>query len=242
MSEPKIDRTKQQWKHALRTSVRVFYDFQRMRLQVEGRTHHKPKEGADSKQGDILLHPGDLERLKARTNELKRLEKAALKDVLNLLKEDSFYVKVLSDKTKYKGVGPTMAGLMLAEFDVHKGSTVSKFWRFAGLASIPAYRCKKCHGLVDSFDEAPGEMRYRHRMASTQRELDEDKKSKAKCKRGDVVWADSVYASGEREHPVKGEKLHYNAFLRMKMLGVLGAILLKCGSPWKNDPIATSEP
>jgi hypothetical protein len=55
-----------------------------------------------------------------------------------------------------------------------------------------------------------------------------------KCpKSADLLARADVYDSGRAQHPVKGEKLNYNAFLRTKLVGVLAPVLLKCGSPWK---------
>ena len=35
------------------------------------------------------------------------------------------------------------------------------------------------------------------------------------------------------ERPTKGEKLHYNSFLKTKLVGVMGSCLLKANSPWR---------
>jgi len=106
---------------ALRRYVRIFYDLQRIRLQVGGRNRAQK----------IELHEIDLARLAAREAELRKVERDALHDVEECLRRFPFYTNVL--KGRYRGLGPTMAGVIMAEFDVEKATTVSKMWAFAGL-------------------------------------------------------------------------------------------------------------
>jgi hypothetical protein len=42
-----------------------------------------------------------------------------------------------------------------------------------------------------------------------------------------------TFNSGRQQRPVAGQKLNYNAWLRMKLCGVLAPVLLKVGSPYK---------
>jgi len=207
-------RTVEQRRLALRKKVRIFYDLQRLRMQVEGRTTEKAK-GAE-----IQLHAGDIQILGARSLEMETAEKNALKDIEDHLKETPFYVSVLSDKTVYRGIGPTMAGVILSEFDINRADTVSDFWKYAGLAPIPAMRCKACQALVKS-EDSDGAISYSHRGALT------EKKCTVK-----QLTSEQLFESGESMRPTKGEKLPYNAFLKMKLIGVLAPVLLKVSSPW----------
>jgi hypothetical protein len=52
-------------------------------------------------------------------------------------------------------------------------------------------------------------------------------------KAASMLFADDVYASGKAMRPTKGQKLPYNAFLRSKLVGVLGPVMLKLNSPWR---------
>ncbi len=51
-----------------------------------------------------------------------------------------------------KGVGPRLAGKLLARLDIHRAGSPSAFWAYCGLATVPGveYRCAIC-GLVSSF-------------------------------------------------------------------------------------------
>jgi hypothetical protein len=54
--------------------------------------------------------------------------------------------------------------------------------------------------------------------------------AKSPCKA--ALNMSTVYASGKAQRPVAGQKLNYNAWLRMKLVGVMGPCLLKANSPW----------
>jgi len=195
-------RTTDQWRAALRRKVRMRYDLQRLAIQMEGRT-------GDRKGANIELHEADLALLSHRAKELRKAEKAAAKDVEEHLSTNDFYTRVLSG---YKGLGPTMAGVIMSEFDIYRANTPSAMWAFAGLAPVPCERCKRCNTVVMR-DKASGE--YKHDGAP-------------------LIECPSVlepYASARSARPVKGQKLNYNKFLKTKMVGVLADCLLKAGGP-----------
>lgn len=199
-----VERSPQQSQLALRRRVRYFYDLQRLRMQVAGRLG-KRAEGVT-----IDLHNDDLVLLEARAEELTDVEAVALRDIEDHLNTIGFYRDVLSDKTRYRGIGPTMAGVILSEFAINRLDTASKMWAFAGLAPVAATRCATCHVVLVGEDDA-----LTH------------PKTAAKC------TGITTYASGKSMRPTKGEKLPYNAFLKAKMVGVLGSVLLKLNSPWR---------
>lgn len=282
------ERTIDQSRLALKRKVRMMYDLQRLRMQAAGRTLTRPTKPDSEEKVEIFLHESDLMVLERRAADLRKVEKEALKDVETHLNTISFYKNVLSDKELYKGVGPTMAGVILSEFDIRRADTVSKMWKFAGLTSTPAHRCKKCFTLMTE-DEDGKEKRAelerqrqeavlevaeaRKKIAEEQEALHGDfsdpkasgplrfaeadldravgKATRLKNEvertafgvfthRGKVpkgctesVGPTDVIASGEAPRPRKGEKLPYNAFLRVKLVGVLGPVLIKVGSPWR---------
>jgi hypothetical protein len=47
---------------------------------------------------------------------------------------------------RVKGIGPTLACKILARLDIHKADTVSAFWAYCGLATVPGelYGCEMC--------------------------------------------------------------------------------------------------
>ncbi len=210
---PPPPRTPQQFNLALRRKVRLFYDIQEMRLAAQGRLLKK------SPNNPIELHPDDLAKLKGRVEELEGVEKSALKIVAEHLDEVPFYVDVIkADRKRWKGLGPTMSGVILSSFDIEREDTPSKAWAFAGLAPEPARRCSTCHNVVEG-DQAP----YKH-----------PKPQGCKCVfAGKTVSEQDSYASGKAMKPVAGEKLKYNKWLRSKMCGVLGPVLLQVGSPYR---------
>jgi len=231
-----IVRTYDESRYALRQKVKMFYDLQRMRMQVEGRITPKA-EGAK-----VQLHAADLGALQRRCADLAAAEKNALADVEEHLRTMPFYVAVLSDKERYKGIGATLAAVILSEFNIHREDTVSKMWAFAGLRPIPARRCKECHVVVvDSHESAPGvEVLYRHvkrKVLKKSGAKDDDGKpvyEEVRCSKGEYVKAQDTYESAKQQRPEANVKLPYNAWLRAKLCGVLGPSLLKADSPWRS--------
>jgi hypothetical protein len=216
-----VERTTDQDRFALRRKVRIFYDLQRMRMQVAGRTQKKA-DGAE-----IQLHPYDLATLEKRAQDLHVAETAALADVEEHLGSMSFYTEVLlKNREKWRGLGPTLAGVLLSEFDVRIADTVSKFWAFAGLAPVPAWRCRKCNTVVEAEPSPSGVTGFWNHG-----------KSVIPCEFTEKTLADGnlVYTSGKAMRPTKGEKLPYNSFLRTKIVGVLAPNLLKLGSPYRKS-------
>lgn len=61
---------------------------------------------------------------------LEKQEEKAFRQLVNLLDDIPIYRDYLS---KVVGVGPAMAGVIIAKFDVHKARHVSSMWKFAGL-------------------------------------------------------------------------------------------------------------
>lgn len=210
----------QQTQKALRRYVENFYDIQEMRLAAGGRVAKKPKKDKNGNPiPEIKLHELDLARLEGQAKALETAEDLALKDVEACLQRIPFYVEVLSNKSIYKGVGPTMAGVILSSFDIAKEDTVSKMWAFAGLRPMPCHRCKYCHAIVETSDEIVGESsQFKH-----------PKIDKVKCvtKGRDYLNFSDVYASGKAQKPQAGVKLNFNKWLRTKLVGVLGPVILK---------------
>lgn len=204
---------------ALKQTVHSFYDMQEIRLQVSGRVYDKPGDKP------IQLHPVDIIKLHAQVQQLEAAEKRALDEVKQYLAEMPFYTEVLSDKTRFKGIGPTMAGVILSEFDVSREPHVSNMWSFAGLAPVNCYRCATCHVPVkeEGLPENGDDQAYVHEFKT--------EKTKKGCK--EILYGSDLYTSGKAAKGKKGEKLKYNAWLRTKLCGVLGPILLKCNSPYR---------
>lgn len=240
LPEPKTgDREPGQDRLALKKKVRYFYDLQRLRLQVGGRLTKRP-EGST-----IDLHTYDVALLEKRMEELRGVERTALGDVEAHLKTIPFYRDVLSDKSRFKGVGPTMAGVILSEFDIHRQENVSQMWSFAGLAPVAARRCKQCSTLVeragkdldtsvDLSEVGSGAFKHVKPFVARAKPGEETPKEDRSCPYAkELIGIDQTFESGKAMRPTKGEKLPYNAFLKTKLVGVLGPVLLQVGSPWR---------
>ncbi len=199
--------------------MRFFYDLQRLRMQAAGRNLPKGAKPDSEERVQVELHELDKTILASRADELLGAEKTALRDVEDHLRTMPIYTDVLADKTRFKGVGPTMAGVILAENDIRRQRTVSTMWKFSGLAPLPAWRCCQCNKLVVEVQKDKPQLGFKH--AAKAKECLE------------VVPQQMAYPSGKTMRPTRGEPLPYNAFLRAKMIGVLGPSLLKCNSPWR---------
>ncbi len=206
-------RTPEQCRLALKKKVRFFYDIQRLRIQCAGRTLPKGEENP------LQLHEIDQAILDQRSKELLVAEKTALKDVEQELKTVKMYTEILTEKPRFRGLGPTLSGVILAEFDIQRQDTPSKMWSFAGLRPVEALRCKECFRVVKKGEKHPSKTK---------------KNEKIKCAFvGEVLTASQIVESSQSMRPTKGEKLPYNAWLRSKLVGVLGPCLLKANSPWR---------
>lgn len=102
-------------------AVRFFYDLQKLRIQTGNRS---TSDTAD-------LEDGDQHYLAGAGDTLSELERGVLKEVGKLLKGVPIYEQFLKD---VRGVGPTMAGVIVAEIDIHRAPTASSLWAYCGLA------------------------------------------------------------------------------------------------------------
>jgi len=109
----------------LNFEVRLMYDFQRLRLQSGGRIQKRATE--------IYQEGPQLERIKAAHKALHDLELDRLDVVKTILKEMDIWNAWLKN---VKGIGPSMGGVLLGCFDIEIATTVSKMWRYGGLAVV----------------------------------------------------------------------------------------------------------
>lgn len=124
--------TPEQNKQTVRMMVRAREDFQRMRKNMDNRIGRK----ADGTSQDLenmterIMDEVDVETFTAIADAARTQEKAIEKHLKEVLKRFSVYNEFL---VNVKGVGHIAAGWILAEFDIHRATTVSKLWQFAGL-------------------------------------------------------------------------------------------------------------
>jgi hypothetical protein len=224
-------RTPEQFRLGLRRSTRMYYDIQEMRLQAFGRLTRKAP-GAT-----IELHPCDKLRLLTHVKGLEANEMSMLKELESNLREMPFYREVMEPKrkTQYRGLGPRMAPVILSSFDITREDTVSKMWAFAGLRPIECRRCKHCQVVV--VQDKKNEGFFQHQAAKPKKPPVEGappEPSAVKCGfNGQSLSEANTIASARAQRPEAGVKLPYNAWLRSKLCGVLGEVLLKVGTPYR---------
>jgi len=212
----KAERTPEQRRLALKRQTRMFYDMQRLRMQMAGRTHHPTEDKEDEdKTPHIDLHEVDVETMGRISGTMSSAEHECLGYIKALLKQWPIYENYMKS---IRGLGPTMSAVILSEFDIHVADTPSHLWSFAGLAPTPCKRCKTCFAVVT--ENKDGTWKHQQRR-------------KVKCIRGDSMGDGDVKDGGRAMRPTKGEKLPYNAFLKTKVVGVLGGCLIKCGSEYR---------
>lgn len=108
----------------IRHAVRFFYDVQKLRIQSGNRS------GGQAEDSEIALDEDDVAFMKAQSDGLEELEGNALKEISRLIKRVPIYEEWLKEQS---GCGPTMAGVIISEIDIHACSTPSQLWAYCGL-------------------------------------------------------------------------------------------------------------
>ena len=106
-------------RQAMRQSVRFFYDLQKSRIQ----------NGNRSTSNTVVLDKAMVVHGEKRSEMLLQLEKNELKIIGKLLKTHKISEWLLSQR----GIGPTMAGVIVAEVDISRANTPSSLWKYCGL-------------------------------------------------------------------------------------------------------------
>jgi hypothetical protein len=118
-------------REGIRTMVRTMYDFQDMRIRMANRLKKK-KDGTDQEHSeDVDLDTDAMPVLVEVWRDAQAAERKLAKALAAELKGIPVYDEFLS---KVKGCGPLMSAVILAEYDIEIGTTVSKLWAFTGLA------------------------------------------------------------------------------------------------------------
>jgi len=116
-------------RNAIKTLTRVYYDYQRERMSLDGRLgltkNGDIKKKAPEKDMTILV------TLLARREEVFALEEATFKDLAKEVHLHPLWKAFLSE---VKGCGESTAAVIMSEFDIYKAPAVSNLWSFAGLA------------------------------------------------------------------------------------------------------------
>lgn len=115
MGEEEKEKKKEEIKRMIRKLIEIRYDVQDVRKRSFSR----------------LKSVGEVEGIEPRL--LKKLEEQIRKKVDLLVKESFGDEKILEWLRSIRGLGPIMAGGLLAYFDIKRSKHVSSFWKYAGL-------------------------------------------------------------------------------------------------------------
>jgi len=127
----------------LRGAVRFFYDLQSFRKASFNRSD--PKGGAAPPNS---LDHEDRKFLGTMGDGVTDLEKTALSEVERLVSKSAAFPWLDSQR----GVGPTIAGFLVAEFDIHMAVRPSQFWAFAGLGVVDGKAPRSKKGVKNNYN------------------------------------------------------------------------------------------
>jgi hypothetical protein len=115
-----------QARSGLKAQVEFFYDLQRLRIQTSGRITRALEHD------DACLTDGQRKFFDLSTKTMHDLERAALNAVKKEVRKSSIFPWLEA----VKGVGPTLAGVLISQFDINLAVRPSQFWSFAGLGVV----------------------------------------------------------------------------------------------------------
>lgn len=115
--------------NSIKILTRSFYDYQDERLSLEARLGIK-KDG-EARKGTPPRDDAMLALLMDRYDNLCNTEESLKKELAKVVHQTDLWKSFL---VNVKGCGEGMAAVLISEYDIHKATTVSKMWAFAGLA------------------------------------------------------------------------------------------------------------
>jgi hypothetical protein len=122
-----------------------------------------------------------------------------------------------------KGVGPLVAGKLVARLDIHKAATPSAFWAYCGLATVPGveYRCAVCgfKGSFASESRLPREHKRPGRRGSCEARME-------------VVRGAEEGVRVAQTRPERGDRSPYDAKAK-KACYLIGVSMLRAGGPYE---------
>lgn len=122
----------QERRRELRALVRTMYDYQAMRIVSCGRLRQKAdlsQQDEENMEDAIFLEKEYPALVDVRDSSIE-IEKRLAKAIAEMVKAEPLWTAFLDG---VKGCGPLMSAAIMAEFDIHQATTVSKMWQFAGL-------------------------------------------------------------------------------------------------------------
>lgn len=122
--------------------------------------------------------------------------------------------------SRIRGIGPTLAGKLVARLDVTRAETPSAFWAYCGLATVPGveYRCATC-GYTAAFPE-------HYRVQGTHRQ----RGSRRVCS-GQLERTGNTGVRVAQPRPGRGQKAPYDQYAK-KVCYLVGTSFLKSGGAY----------
>lgn len=115
----------------IRGIVRAIYDYQDVRIKMGNRLRFKADDSDQKDNGaEMAINIEDIPSLVDAYEESKETEKGLSSSLKKELKGIPVYDNFLKD---IKGVGPMMAAVIIAEYDIYKAHTISAMNQFTGL-------------------------------------------------------------------------------------------------------------
>ncbi len=123
---------------------------------------------------------------------------------------------------RVRGVGPTLAGKLVARLDATKADTPSAFWAYCGLATVPGteYRCAEC-GYVAAYPVS-------YRVSGTHMRLGSSRKCTGAL---EVSRGPEEGVRVAQPKPARGERASYDQYAKT-VCYLIGASFLKSGGAY----------
>lgn len=109
---------------SLRYCIELYYDYQQARISY----HHRAGDPNETQQ----LSPEQREFMLKLGKDAETLERGILRHAAKSLQGNEIYTWLVGQR----GIADTFAVILLGMIDIQKAETVSKLWRFCGLAAI----------------------------------------------------------------------------------------------------------
>ena len=105
----------------LKHRANFFYDFQKLRIQAGNR----------DETDTVALDAEDLAFIEQKSEQLHVIETSTLKEIERMLRGIPIYERWLMDQ---RGVGVTLAAVLVSYINIERCNTVSQLWAWCGLA------------------------------------------------------------------------------------------------------------
>jgi len=113
----------------IKALVQTMYDYQNNRIRTANRLSLR-KDGTKQNKDEAIIEKTELPIINIVLGQSKNLEHRIFLEIQHELKNWPIYNDWIKD---VKGCGPATAAVLIATIDIHKATTVSKIWQYAGL-------------------------------------------------------------------------------------------------------------